>query len=526
MGGLPSAHALSDKDVPSSMHGAVETQAITVGNGALSLLVDPGTAYAYSTLDRDDYGSGSVNYTMTARGANVNLGTIAYAVLWAPPDCKNNNATCLTSGQFVYENPDYHGGAPNSGLHEAKGFPFYAEALYPPPPAGQGTSQERVYKCVLTKDGPGSPPTGGGADDVCKSNDSIPMTAWAETIADEYRSTGFSRAEGFSVDGLLAVHGSESHSDVRAIGNGLVRSTGSSNVTGIDILGGLIHVDSVFSSATVVSGVDGVLQDQSSASCTFSGLTVNGQSYSNPGDFTNPQLQAQLDDIAGRTGYKIQLIAPQSTKLAQVDGGKFQSGCQGFQFKFTDLHTGPPTPPGVPELCSPVPMPSPPPDSGVAPPPDCVPALGNREELSFGKVLVQQAVNDLAGFGLPDQGLPGGGDFTNAGSTATAAAGGAAAGGGAAVNDVGAGVGSGSGSLSAVGSGSGSGSGSRSGRGGRSGGQYSASASGEGGGSSFHPRTIGVLTAASGLGVLLGTMVLIGVVNALAGGTRFRLPGF
>src|SRR5687768_1240326 len=85
-------------DLPKSLHGAVETQAFTDGNGALALFVDPGTAYAYSTLDRDDYGGGSTSYTMTARGANLNLGTIALAVVWAAPDCSGDgNSSCHLS---------------------------------------------------------------------------------------------------------------------------------------------------------------------------------------------------------------------------------------------------------------------------------------------------------------------------------------------------------------------------------------------------------------------------------------------
>ncbi|HEV7887910.1 MAG TPA: hypothetical protein VGO92_10145 [Acidimicrobiales bacterium] len=515
--GSSGAGAVAAADLPQSMHGAVETQAVTVGNGAVSLLVDPGTAYAYSTLDRDDYGEGSVNFSMTARGANLNLGTIAYAVLWAPPACATNNAPCFLSGQWVYKDGSpYKGEPPNTGLHEAKGFPGYAEALYPPPPEGSGTSQERVYKCIITKDGPGSPPTNGaGADQVCKGNDFVPMSAWAEAVAPEYRSTGFSRAAGFDVPGVLAVRGSESHSDVRPVGAGIVQSTGYSNVQGIEILGGAIKIDSVKSSSTVVSSIDGVDVKKSGASCTFSGLSVNGQGFStNLRDLANPQLQAQLDQVAKQSGYKVEIIAPAETDVAQVDEGKFVSGCSGLQIKFTDLHTQAPIP-----LC----FPSDPP-SGV---PGCVPALGNREEFSFGKISVQQAVNDLSfSFGDGSAGGSGagagsvpGGDFSSAdgGSTLSAAAAGAAAGSGS-VTD----FSSASGSVSAVAapvrSGSGSGSGSSAG----SAYQYDTAGLSK----AFNPRQLGALTAASGGLLLLGVMALVGVVNALAGGRPFRLPGF
>src|SRR5437764_9853807 len=85
--------------LPKSLHGAVETKAFTVGTvlppfvpAVGSVLFDPGPAYAYSTLDRDDYGSGNLNYTMTARGANLDPGTIAAAASWAPANCDDPNA--------------------------------------------------------------------------------------------------------------------------------------------------------------------------------------------------------------------------------------------------------------------------------------------------------------------------------------------------------------------------------------------------------------------------------------------------
>ena len=126
--------------------------------------MDPGTAHAYTTVDRDDYGEGSESFTMTARGANLNLGVIPYAVIWAAPECRAEydgpNFACVSSGQVA------PGMAPNVGLHEAKGFPGYAEALYPPPPADSGQlPQDRVYKCIVNKDGR-SPPSNGTAQGV------------------------------------------------------------------------------------------------------------------------------------------------------------------------------------------------------------------------------------------------------------------------------------------------------------------------------------------------------------------------
>jgi len=42
-----------------------------------------------------------------------------------------------------------------------------------------------VYKCVINKDGTGSPPSNGQAQNICKQSDAIPLTAWAEAIGDE-----------------------------------------------------------------------------------------------------------------------------------------------------------------------------------------------------------------------------------------------------------------------------------------------------------------------------------------------------
>ena len=208
--GLAGVGAAPPPDLAPSLHGAVETQALTAGVGALALFVDPGTAYSYSTMDRDDYGGGSVAYTMTARGANLNIGTIPAAVIWAAPSCDPDpNVPCVLSGGL---------GTPNTGLHEGGGFPAYAEALYPPPPVegqGAGQSRERVYKCVINKDAAGAAPTEGSAQEICKSGGPVvPLTSWAEAVGDEVRAWGFSRAVGFEVPAVLQVAGSESQSEV------------------------------------------------------------------------------------------------------------------------------------------------------------------------------------------------------------------------------------------------------------------------------------------------------------------------
>jgi hypothetical protein len=365
------AGAVEDAELPTAIHGAVETQALTLGNGALALFVDPGTAYAYSTLDRDDYGGGSLSYTMTARGANLNLGTIAYAVIWAAPDCSaDGNYGCIASGGE---------GTPNTGLHEAAGFPLYAEALYPPPPPEKGESREYVYKCVVNKDAPGAAPTGGAAQEVCKSSDLVPLSAWAEAPGKDIRATGFSRAAGLSSP-FLAVGASESHSDVRYIGKGQLQSVGTSSISDISIMGGAIRIEQSSVAGRIVSGVNG--EATRAAECTFSGMTIAGEKVS-VNDISNGNVQTLLDSVADATGYRVRIFPPSPVVTAVTEGGKHVAACSGVKVFITDLHEGSPVPVCFPQIS---------PDL-----PTCVPALGNRVEITFGAINVQQAVNNLAG---------------------------------------------------------------------------------------------------------------------------------
>jgi hypothetical protein len=492
------ARAAVDAELPSAMHGAVETQALTLGNGALALFVDPGTAYAYSTMDRDDYalpgeggasGDGSLSYTMTARGANLNLGTIAYAVIWAAPDCSaDGNYGCIASGGE---------GTPNTGLHEAAGFPLYAEALYPPPPAENGESREYVYKCVVNKDAPGAAPTGGSAQDVCKGSDAVPFTSWAEAPGDELRSTGFSRVAGFSTP-VLTVGTSVSHSDVRYIGKGKLQSNGSSAIHDIDILGGAVHIETSSVTAAIVSGTSG--EPKRTAECTFGGVSINGQATSLK-DISNGDVQKQLDEVAEATGYQVQIIPPSPVVLEQGEAGKQVASCRGVQVFITDLHQGSPVPACAPEV-----------DPTV---PSCVPAAGNRIELTFGSINVQQSVNDLAGgLDLGGGGLVGGDvslpstDYPAATASLDTSTGTATSPSDVALSpppassadDTGVAVQSPSDvALN---------------------GQLASSIG------TRNIGAIGALTAAASAALLGGVLLLIGVVNALGNGGRFRFPFF
>ena len=490
----PASAAPAAGDLPPSMHGAVETQAITVGNGAAALLVDPGTAYAYSTLDRDDYGGGSVSFTMTARGANLNLGTIAYSVLWAAPSCDTAadpnapNVPCVLSGGVA------PGVAPNTGLHEAKGFPAYAEALYPPPPADSGdAAQERVYKCVVNKDGPGAQPTLGRAESICKTSDAVPMTAWAEAIGDEYRATGFSRAAGTDL-GLVKVGNNESYSQIVPIAGGKLVAEGYSVAQNISVLGGQITIDAVRSEARIVSSATG--EPARSGACTFAGLKIEGQAVSTNGsELPFEQVSPLLKQIADNTGYLVELIPPTPVVSRVDEGSKQVLSCAGFQIKFTDTHTDPPVP-----VCLPAQI-----DPAV---PQCIPALANREEFSFGRIAIQQSVT-------------GAGAVIDLGGGVTPAIG---AGGGAA-DVLGTDLSASGGELPSIGSGvtaadDGSATLSQNGA-------ASLPVAGLGNATkTVNSASLGTLAAVSSLAWLVAVLVLVGVVNSLASGRRLRLPGF
>src|SRR5436309_3206516 len=261
MGGALAADSpkIDPAKLPKSIHGAVETKAFTAGTvlpplvpKAGSILFDPGPAYAYATLDRDDYGEGiTPNYTMTARGANLDPGFIAAGgVFWPAPDCTgpdSPNVPCITSGGSL-DKGAHPGTGFDTGLETAKGWPMYSEALFPDQP-GQ-TSNQTAYKCIFTKDVNGAQPTKGQFSDACKSGgDSVPFTSWATAIGDDIRSEGFSRGAGVAAPGVFGFGDSESHSLVQPEADGVLHSSAYATIHSIDIGGGQIKIDQVRSEA-------------------------------------------------------------------------------------------------------------------------------------------------------------------------------------------------------------------------------------------------------------------------------------
>lgn len=390
--------------LPKSMHGAIETKAFTAGTvlpptvpKAGSVLFDPGPAYAYSTLDRDDYGEGNVNYTMTARGANLDPGTIAAGgVFWPAPDCTGPdapNVPCITQGGSL-DKGAHPGTGVDTGLETAKGWPMYSEALYPDQP-GQ-TSNQTAYKCIFTKDVNGAPPTRGNFSDACKSGgDSVPFTSWATAIGDNVTSEAFSRGAGVEAPGVFGIGGSESHSLVQPDANGVLHTSGYATIHSIDIGGGQIKIDQVRSEADVKATSDKLVS--ATGACTMSGLVIGGQPVAvTGGEFDPKQVQPLLDGVRTATQLRVEIIPPTGVQKTLVEGAKHVVSCSGLQISITDerASTG---------ICSPQSPPSPPPGSGLPPTPQCVPPAGVRYVLSFGSITAQESVNAFAG-GSPEAG--------------------------------------------------------------------------------------------------------------------------
>ena len=393
--------------LPKSIHGAVETKAFTAGTvlpplvpKVGSILFDPGPAYAYATLDRDDYGEGNVNYTMTARGANLDPGFIAAGgVFWPAPDCTgpdSHNVPCITSGGSLDKGKDPGTGV-DTGLETAKGWPMYAEALYPDQP-GQPSNQT-AYKCIFNKDVNGASPSKGQFSSACQQGgDSVPFTAWATAVGDNVTSEGFSRGAGVAAPGVFSLGSSESHSFVQPGNDGVLHTSGYATIHSIDIGGGQIKIDEVRSSADIKANSDKVVSED--GDCTMSGLTIGGQPVKlTGGEFDPRAVQPLLDGVKTATQLEVDITPPTGVQKTTVEGAKRVVSCSGLHITITDLRTST-------GICSPSAPPPPPDGSGLSPVPQCVPPAGVRYELSFGTITAQESVNAFAG--PPDSGGGGG----------------------------------------------------------------------------------------------------------------------
>jgi hypothetical protein len=329
----------------------------------------------------------------------------------------------------------------------------------------------------------------------------MPFTSWAEAPGEELRSTGFSRVGGFATE-VVSVGASESHSDVRYIGRGKLQSNGSSAIKDINLLEGQIRIKYSNVAATIVSGTSG--EPMRHAECTFGGLSIGGQPVE-VNDLSNEGVQGLLDQVAAATGYEVKIIPPSPVVLEEREAGKQVASCTGVKVFITDLHQG-----------SPVPACAPPIDPSI---PECVPAAGNRVELTFGNINVQQSVND---FESPLDDLGGGlvgdvGDVGDIDAPPTSDVSGDAT-----TIDVPSGdvpeqaltpPPTSSGDQSAAPAPASPSDVAIQGD--------LASSSGE-----RNLGAIGALTAAATPALMAGVLLLIGVINALGSGGRFRMPGF
>jgi hypothetical protein len=137
-------------------------------------------------------------------------------------------------------------------------------------------------------------------------------------------------------------------------------------------------------------------------SCTMSGLTVAGTpvQQTTGGELPAAQLQPLLVQVRKATQLRVQIDPPTGVENILVEGSKRVVNCAGLRISITDERsdTG---------VCSPSQPPPPPPGTPLQPAPQCVPPLGVRYELSFGKISVQESVNAFAG-GFTDASAGGG----------------------------------------------------------------------------------------------------------------------
>jgi len=198
----------------------------------------------------------------------------------------------------------------------------------------------------------------------------------------------------------------------------------------------------------------------------------------------------------------VKIIPPSPVVLEEREGGKQVASCTGVRIFLTDLNQG-----------SPVPACAPPVDPTV---PECVPALGNRLELTFGTITVQQAVNDLAGVGGGLGAVIGG-----IGEAFDAVSGGGVDSSSSVPSGMGSDIGAGSdAAFAAPPSG-----GATQAVPGAAGVAIEGSQLASSVGSGRNLGAIGALTALSATALMGAVLGLIGVVNALGNGGRFRLPG-
>lgn len=336
-------------NLPTSMHGSVDTQSMIVGAGGFTLFFTPGPSYAYATFDYDRFDKGSPpDVKMVARGVMLNPGDTAGAVMWQPrsiqpPLCgidpqkpqqpKDTTAFLLCLAQ------------PTGATEEAAGFPGYAEAFYPPF-AGL-PDRQHTHKCILNKDANGATPTGGSFGPAC---DAVPVGAApglanADTSIEDLSAVGFTRLAGASLTNL-AFGVSEAKSFIQPDNDGNLVTEGYSAIRNVNLFNGLVTIESVKNSARIVNKPGARDALEARAACTFDGLQIMGQGV--PVDPKNGKPLTDgmkpLLDGARQAGYDIQFVYPGGAFTGtDKTGNKRIASCEGLKIIITEIRAGSPT---------------------------------------------------------------------------------------------------------------------------------------------------------------------------------------
>jgi hypothetical protein len=494
-----SAATLDQSNLPNAMHAEVENKAVILGTGAQSLYVDPGPAYSLANIDYTRYSDDEPgDVAMKARGAVLDPGTIAAAVLWAAPAGEFGASNCNNQ---CYETP--------TGLHEASGFPGYAEAFYPD---ANGLDRQHTAKCLWNKDASFANPTGGALQDACRSGDAEadPAYAAADTWADRLESRGFTRAEGATGSTLLSVGSSEAMSNVKPTADGKLVARGYASAKNILLANGVVQISGVKAAAEIQTKAGTGDADVAKASCNVTGLQVAGVDLPvDAGKQINQSQFKPLHDAALAQGFDVTIIPPAKPTITTDAVGKHTAGCTGLQVIIDDLRNGT-------VACSPA---APPPGTV----PGCIPkGVGSRHEWTFGAIRITASANTFETFSSAEESATSGAPVTEAsvgGGLGSDDGGLSASLGGSSVPSVlGSSVGASGGDAASSGSASGRSSGTR----GSSGTLRTTSL---GGPKPISRTTIAALTTATAAAIGGGIWLLIGVVMALATGSRLRLPG-
>jgi len=502
-----SAATLDQSNLPNAMHAEVENKAVILGTGAQGLFVDPGPAYSLANIDYTRYSEENFQLALKARGAVLDPGTIGGAVLWAAPtNAPITDSACNTQCKEV-----------PTGLHEASGFPGYAEAFYPD---ANSLDRQHTAKCLWNKDAAFANPTGGALQDTCRNDaEAAPAYAVADTWSDRLESRGFTRAAGATGSTLLSVGASEAMSNVKPTADGSLIAKGYASAKNIVLANGVITIGKVKATGEIDTKAGSGAPDVAKAACTADSVNVAGVDLPvDAGSQINPAQFKPLHDAARDRGFEITIIPPSKPVITTDAVGKHTVSCTGLQVIIDDVRQGIANVGGT-NLCSPSPAPQIP---GAPHIPDCVPAgSGLRLEYTFGAIKINAAASDFDVISVDDTSDAAGAPTSEAaiGTGFGSDDGGLSSslGGSSVPSVLGSSIGAGSGTPS-------SSSGTPRRRAGTSGTQVAGTTS-LGGPKPVSRTTVAALTTATAAAIGGGVWLLIGVVMALATGSRLRLPG-